>query len=59
MVSLSKVVAAVVENMENTGKSYEDVEAAVCNLKYNIWERENDYPTDIRDLLDKFSSDVV
>ena len=47
MVSMSTVVAAIVESMENTGKNYEDVETAVCNLKYNIWERENDCPNDI------------
>ncbi len=58
MVDMSTLLAAVVEEMENTGKDYEDVEAAVCNLKYNVRECNNEFYTIdelrvMRNLLDK------
>ena len=57
MVSLSTVFAAVVEDMENSGIDYEDVENAVRNLKHDVRQKNKEFSAidelrDIRVLLD-------
>lgn len=64
MVSLSTVLAAVVEDMENNGIDYENVENAVCNLKHDVREKNKEFSTidelrDIRVLLDNAAAYVV
>ena len=64
MVSLSTVLAAVVEDMENSGIDYEDVENAVSNLKHDVREKNKELSTidelrDIRVLLDNAAAYVV
>lgn len=64
MVSLSTVLAAVVEDMENSGIDYGDVENAVCNLKHDVREKNKEFSTidelrDIRVLLDNAAAYVV
>ena len=64
MVSLSTVLAAVVEDMENSGIDYEVVENAVCNLKHDVREKNKEFSTidelrDIRVLLDNAAAYVV
>lgn len=56
MVTITELLAAVAEDMENTGKNYEDVEAAVCSIRYNIRENNKEYSVpderqDIRNCL--------
>lgn len=52
MVTITELLAAVAEDMENTGKNYEDVEAAVCSIRHNIRENNKDYsvPDERRDV---------
>lgn len=38
MVTMTSLLSAVIEDMENMGRTHEDVEAAVCSLEYNICE---------------------
>lgn len=64
MVSLSTVLAAVVEDMENSSIDYGDVENAVCNLKHDVREKNKEFSTidelrDIRVLLDNAAAYVV
>lgn len=58
MVTITELLAAVAENMENTGKAYEDVEAAVCSIRYNIRENSKDYsvPDERRDMRTRLYS---
>lgn len=64
MVSLSTVLAAVVEDMENSGIDYEEMENTVCNLKHDVREKNKEFSTidelrDIRVLLDNAAACVV
>ena len=52
------------EDMENSGIDYEDVENAVCNLKHDVREKNKEFSAidelrDIRVLLDNAAAYVV
>lgn len=64
MVSLSAVLEAVAENMENSGIDCGEAEAAVFNLKYNVREKNKvlsatNEPRDLRIPLDKTATNDV